>query len=300
MRGLGRFLFLSLSVVLLAAAVSPGLACVGARPFGMGLAFVAVADDVNATYWNPAGLVQLQDPEITYMGNMNAREYINYQDYLAYAAPLGDNSAFAISYIKTVPIADLLTQKWYWVSYAAKVGPNTSLGINLRETRNIVAVEGVSVDSDLDVDLALFHRLSEDATFGLLVQAVNAPDITFTEGEYEYTTHSIENWRPSIALHPDPNTTVAVSLYDALNNAEDGARHFRLGFERIVDSGEDHYLAYRAGYTGIILLDADEEAIPKGPTVGIGYGTDKFRLDGALLRGDYDDAFFLSVTVPLS
>jgi hypothetical protein len=265
----------------------------------MGLAFVAVADDVNATYWNPAGLVQLEDPQFTYMGNMNAREYINYQDYLAYAAPVGDNSAFAISFIKIMPIANLLTQKWYWVSYAAKVGPNTSLGVNLRETRDFVAVEGISVDTDLDVDLSLFHRLSEDATFGLLIQGVNAPDITFTEDHYEYTTHSIENWRPSIAVHPDPNTTVALSLYDALNNAEGGARHFRFGFERIVDSDEGHYLAYRAGYTGIILLDCYEEAIPKGPTIGIGYGTDRFRLDGAYLRGDFHDAFMLSVTVPL-
>ena len=31
---------------------------VGARAMGMGGAFVAVADDVNAAYWNPAGLIQ--------------------------------------------------------------------------------------------------------------------------------------------------------------------------------------------------------------------------------------------------
>ena len=36
----------------------------GARPLGMGGAFVAVANDGNAGYWNPAGLSQLQNISI--------------------------------------------------------------------------------------------------------------------------------------------------------------------------------------------------------------------------------------------
>src|ERR1043166_3350945 len=39
----------------------------GARPQGMGGAFVAVADDANALYWNPAGLTQLDSAEATFM-----------------------------------------------------------------------------------------------------------------------------------------------------------------------------------------------------------------------------------------
>src|SRR5262245_37475869 len=37
----------------------------GARAWGMGGAFVAVADDATAATWNPAGLAILQRPEIT-------------------------------------------------------------------------------------------------------------------------------------------------------------------------------------------------------------------------------------------
>lgn len=40
---------------------------VGAKAIGMGEAFVSVADDATATYWNPAGLAFLDDPEITAM-----------------------------------------------------------------------------------------------------------------------------------------------------------------------------------------------------------------------------------------
>lgn len=38
----------------------------GARPAGMGEAFVAVADDINAIYWNPAGLGHLDRPAVMY------------------------------------------------------------------------------------------------------------------------------------------------------------------------------------------------------------------------------------------
>lgn len=39
----------------------------GARVMGMGDAFVALADDVNASYYNPAGLTQLKRIEIQVM-----------------------------------------------------------------------------------------------------------------------------------------------------------------------------------------------------------------------------------------
>lgn len=40
----------------------------GARAVGMGGAFIAIADDATAASWNPAGLVQLQVPEVSVAG----------------------------------------------------------------------------------------------------------------------------------------------------------------------------------------------------------------------------------------
>ncbi len=59
---------------------------IGARPMGMS-AFAAVADDINAISWNPAGLSLLQKQEATALyspvyDDMN-------QSYLAYAYPTG-------------------------------------------------------------------------------------------------------------------------------------------------------------------------------------------------------------------
>ena len=47
----------------------------GVRALGMGGAFVAVADDATAAYWNPAGLVHLRERWETY-AEMLLREEI--------------------------------------------------------------------------------------------------------------------------------------------------------------------------------------------------------------------------------
>jgi len=45
----------------------------GARAIGMGGAFIAVADDATAASWNPGGLIQLLEPEISVVGNLYER-----------------------------------------------------------------------------------------------------------------------------------------------------------------------------------------------------------------------------------
>jgi photosystem II stability/assembly factor-like uncharacterized protein/long-subunit fatty acid transport protein len=49
-------------------ASSPNPVGSGARALGMGGAFIGVADDATAASWNPAGLIQLEKPEITVVG----------------------------------------------------------------------------------------------------------------------------------------------------------------------------------------------------------------------------------------
>jgi long-subunit fatty acid transport protein len=43
----------------------------GARAAGMADAFVAIADDATAASWNPAGLIQLEEPEISAVWSFN-------------------------------------------------------------------------------------------------------------------------------------------------------------------------------------------------------------------------------------
>lgn len=53
---------------------SPNPVGSGARATGMGGAFIAVADDATAASWNPAGLVQLERPEVSVVWGFSPRE----------------------------------------------------------------------------------------------------------------------------------------------------------------------------------------------------------------------------------
>ena len=59
---------------------------VGSRPVGMGEAYVAVADDINAMYWNPGGLSQVQDREFSLV-HTEWFQNIRYE-YLGYCQPM--------------------------------------------------------------------------------------------------------------------------------------------------------------------------------------------------------------------
>ena len=61
----------------------------GARATSVGGAFVALADDVSAAYWNPAGLAQLTGPAISIMNRLSVLD-TNYANTTA-AFPLNRN-----------------------------------------------------------------------------------------------------------------------------------------------------------------------------------------------------------------
>jgi len=58
----------------------------GARSLGMGKAFVSIADDASATYWNPAGLAQLDRKEITALHAILWADTI--YDFISYVHPI--------------------------------------------------------------------------------------------------------------------------------------------------------------------------------------------------------------------
>ena len=56
---------------------------VGGRPLGMGGAFTAVANDVTAAYYNPAGLAALDYPQLSLMHDQRYGNLVNYNYALA-------------------------------------------------------------------------------------------------------------------------------------------------------------------------------------------------------------------------
>jgi len=72
---------------------------VDAASFGMANAVTATTNDVNSGYWNPAGLVNLEDNQVSAM-HANYFANIATYNYIAGAMPIDSKSAVGFSIIR--------------------------------------------------------------------------------------------------------------------------------------------------------------------------------------------------------
>lgn len=148
----------------------------GARPAGMGEAFTAVADDLTAAYWNPAGLVQISAPQIGIMHN----NYLLESDYqYAGGAWRTGPSAFAVSVyrldfgtIDGYSNSDVKTGHFdaastaAGLSWARAMSDRFSVGGTVEYLQEAVENESAT---GVAGDVGILYR-HEAATFGLVIQ----------------------------------------------------------------------------------------------------------------------------------
>jgi len=286
-------------VCLLAVSITATYACVGARPFSMGGAFVGVADDANATYWNPAGLAQLKPGVLHFTGMHTAsnREYINYQDYASAAMNMGEGGdgsplAFGLSFISYDLVLgyvdnDIIidNQKWFWVSAAVNLGTSGMVGVNVRHVNDSLS----GVDTDMGLDLGYLYKLNENTTIGVLIQNINEPKTRIKYLGDELSIKNVRNIRPGISFRPDKNSLVTAEIYDLTDELDQA---LRIGCEYHLPEAAHIFnisdLAFRAGYYG---LGSD---FSQGLTLGLGVDTSFGKFDLALLTGDFDNTIFFS------
>lgn len=72
---------------------------VSARAQAMGGAFSSLSDDVYATFYNPAGLVQIRSTQIGFTHTQQFLSSVNY-DYIGFTHPLSSNKAIGFSLIR--------------------------------------------------------------------------------------------------------------------------------------------------------------------------------------------------------
>ena len=72
---------------------------VDAAALGMSNAVVSHTSDVNSGYWNPAGLLKLEDKQFSLMHASYFANIAQY-DYAAFAMPIDNRSAVGISLIR--------------------------------------------------------------------------------------------------------------------------------------------------------------------------------------------------------
>ena len=72
---------------------------IGGRPLGMGGAFTGIANDVTAGYYNPAGLANINYPQLSLMHSEQFGNLVNY-DYGAVAIPFQKDMSFGLSVMR--------------------------------------------------------------------------------------------------------------------------------------------------------------------------------------------------------
>ena len=166
---------------------------VDAAALGMSNSVVATTGDVNSGYWNPAGLVRLEDSQIALMHSSYFANIANY-NYIAYAKPLDDRSAIGVSIIRfgvddildTTQLIDaqgnvnydninLFSAADYGLtfSYARKLPvEGLNYGVNAKVIRRVIGDFASSWGFGLDLGLQ-FER--NDWLFGVMIR-----DITTT------------------------------------------------------------------------------------------------------------------------
>jgi len=167
---------------------------VDAAALGMSNAVTAYSHDVNSGYWNPAGLVNIEDKQMALMHSSYFANIASY-DYAAFAMPLDNNSAIGISLIRfavddilnTTQLIDddgninydrvsLFSTADYGVtfSYSRKLPiPGFNYGINAKVIRRVIGKFANSWGFGLDA--AIQFETKNEWKFGLM-----ARDITTT------------------------------------------------------------------------------------------------------------------------
>ena len=258
-----RFSFcVVIGLILVFLAKSFGYACECARPLAMGGAFTGLADDANATYWNPAALGLMDKTEATYTGTVYDRDAINYDDWVAMAMPLrafGLNEninwgTMGLSFMNNIDKTKYSevyygldysalaeeTDRWYMLSYGRKitdrieglcVGGNIrycTLDYKIKESLTVGSTTYTADSSDSDewasVDLAVYY-IRGNLSAGILFQNANEPQFTLFGKKYIYRL----NVRPGVAYRFGEKFILSGEVYDATDQSD--YMNLRLGAE---------------------------------------------------------------------
>ena len=260
---------------------------VDAAALGMSNTAVSFTADVNAGYWNPAGLIHLKDHQVAVM-HANYFANIAQYDYLAYAKPIDDKSSWGISLIR-FGVDDILNTTelidsqgnidynriqlfstadyGFTFSYARKLPvQGFQYGVNAKVIRRIIGDFANSWGFGFDVGLQ-FER--NDWQFGLLIRDLTTTYNVWNIDEEKYKTianaipgenqelpESTEITAPKAQLglskkfifHYDYSFLVAASLNTRFTKTNDIiATHF---------VSIDPALGFEMGYTNLVFLRA--------------------------------------------
>lgn len=192
---------------------------VGGRPLGMGGAYVAVASDATAGYYNPAGLANLNYPQISLMHDERYGNLVNY-NYASVAIPYGKDWSFGLSVMRLAvdniydtrnalkdyngdgtldhpldrieydKITTFSNQDWAFYLTGAKIhSDKLLLGANIKIIHRKIAEFSAT---GVGFDVGAIYFLTDDLTLGANVQDVTTTLVAWSTGRNELISPTLK------------------------------------------------------------------------------------------------------------
>jgi long-subunit fatty acid transport protein len=276
------------------------------RANGMGQAYVAIADDASATWWNPAGLAFLPKKEasLTYAKLVPGLADDVFIMFPAYTAPIKTWGTFGASIVylsygtsqATSPTGeDLGTFTSYemapTLSYGTKIGADLGLGASFKYVRvqlspDLPGLPGAGKGSTVAFDIGALYKIPGNmVNIGLAIQNMG-PSISFIADDRSDPIY--RNAKFGVAVNAYSKKEFAAVVTGDINQLlvqgeitqPDGSIDKRYQKPIYNFGGEVAYnsevaLALRGGYV------YDKDGSIQDPTYGFGIGYKSFDIDFA-------------------
>jgi hypothetical protein len=192
---------------------------VGGRALGMGGAFVAVANDVTSGYYNPAGLANINYPQLSLMHSEQFGNLVNY-DYGAVAIPYSKDMSFGLSVMRLgvdgIPdtrnalydangdgiidinndrldyskITEFSNQDWaFYLTFAKRQSQNFYWGVNAKIIRRDLAEYGAT---GIGFDVGAYYVPFENLFLGANLQDATTTLIAWSTGRNELVSPTLK------------------------------------------------------------------------------------------------------------
>jgi hypothetical protein len=195
---------------------------VGGRPLGMGGAFTGIANDVTSGYYNPAGLANIDYPQLALMHSEQFGNLVNY-DYGAVAIPFQEDMSFGLSVMRLavdgIPdtrnalvngqtgalindinniyarldyskITEFSNQDWaFYLTFAKKQWDNFYWGANVKIIRRDIAEFGAT---GIGFDIGAFWIPLDNLSVGANLQDATTTLVAWNTGRNELISPTLK------------------------------------------------------------------------------------------------------------
>ncbi len=201
---------------------------VGAAALGMGGAYIAEAKDASATFWNPAGLAELEHLNIVAMFSADMT-YERNHSFLAYGRKFGFGAlamGWIASEVRGIQGYNYLdeptgtfkeTENVFLFSYASKIG-KLSLGTSLKIVNQKMA--DYLNETGIGVDLGVRYAYNDDLVLGGVVKDI-ATKVGAWTGKYEVWDDRVPTtFGVGAVVYPYAGFTFPVDVYEVEGRGE--------------------------------------------------------------------------------